>query len=471
MARHYSTFVKRALPRLALLGLALLTLRAPQPLALRDALQRGAAAFQNGDLGIALDAYQQALTFLPADAFALRQLYAVALAAGRYDLARAYLTQLTERHGYSSDLHRAWAALFAAQGDAYAADAHREAALRGAPEDVPLLQALAESALRRRAWQRAQAYLERAHALAPEASDVRYALALLILPEQPERAATLLADLPDSGHSAALRALIADHAQAPRALFAFRCGLALIEARQWHYAERALQLANAQGDDLPAARAFLGLAQSVNGRDGAPLIEQAVQMAPDDPLVQYAAGLHWRLRGDLGQALAALRLAYALDSRNAALAAEIGQTYRQGGDLAEAARWLNNAVRLAPQDERLRRAVAAFYADENYALNGEGMAFLREALAALPADPEIAANYGYALLYNGQVPLAYAELQRAVALDSQNPRARYYFAVLLEHQGDVQGAAESYRFVYRQAEDALKRRAERALQRLGVGLP
>ncbi|MBO9309697.1 MAG: hypothetical protein J7551_07940, partial [Chloroflexi bacterium] len=115
--------------------------------------------------------------------------------------------------------------------------------------------------------------------------------------------------------------------------------------------------------------------------------------------------------------------------------------------------------------------VAAFYADENYALHGEGMAFLREALAALPADPEIAANYGYALLHNGQVSLAYAELQRAVALDSQNPRARYYFAVLLEHQGDVQGAVESYRFVYRQAEDALKRRAERALQRLGVSVP
>lgn len=471
MAGNYSTFIGRTLPRLALLSLVLLAVRAPQPSALREALQRGAVAFQNGDLGIALDAYHQALIFLPADAFVLRRLYTIALTAQRYDLARAYLTQLTERYGYSVDLHRAWADFFAAQGDSYAADAHREAALRNVPDDVPLLQALAESALRRRAWQRAIAFLERAHALAPDVPDVRYALALLLLPEQPQRADALLANLPDSDVGSALRALIADYGQAPRALFAFRCGLALIEAQQWRYAERALQLANAQGDDLPSARAFLGLAQSVNGHDGAPLIEQAVQMAPDDPLVQYAAGLHWRLRGDLGQALAALRLAYALDSRNAALAAEIGQTYRQSGDLVEAARWLSNAVRLAPQDEKLRRAVAAFYADENYALNGEGMAFLRESLAILPADAEIAASYGYALLYNGQVQLAYAELQRAVALDSQNPRARYYFAVLLEHQGDTQGAIESYRFVYQRAEDALKRRAERALQRLGVNLP
>lgn len=474
MAANYSTFVKRVLPRLALLSLCLLAVRAPYPIALREYLERGANAFHNGDLGIALDAYHQALIFLPSDAFILQQLYRIAFTARRYDLAQAYLAQLTEQHSYSSALHRLWAEFFAAQGDSYAADAHRLAALKGSPADVPLLRALAESALRRRAWERAAEYLERANALAPDDPDVRYALALLCLPDQPQRAADLLSDLPDQprfGAAPALRALIRAHDQETDAAFAFRSGLALIEARQWQYAERALHLANAQGADLPAARAFLGLAQSVNGRDGIPLIEQALQAAPDDALVQYAAGLYWRLRGDLAQALSALRLAYVLDSQNAGLAAEIGQTYRQSGNLAEAARWLNNAVRLAPQDAALRRAVAAFYADENYALNGEGMAFLRESLTFLPADPEIAANYGYALLYNGQVQLAYAELQRALALDSQNPRARYYFAVLLEHQGDLGSAIESYRFAYQHAEDMLKLRAERALERLNAPLP
>ncbi|PJF36561.1 MAG: hypothetical protein CUN49_04850 [Candidatus Thermofonsia Clade 1 bacterium] len=471
MARNYSTFAKHLLPRLALLGLCLLLVRAPYPLALREALQRGAAAFERGDLGIALEAYHQALIFWPDDAFSLQRLYQIAMAARRYDLASAYLKPWTAHQGYSARVHRAWADWFAAQGDAYAADAHRRAALQGTAADVPLLRALADSALSRRAWQRAIEYLERAEALAADAPEVRFALAALLLPEQPQKAADLLAALPESTTAQTLRELLAAHGQESAALFAFRCGLALIEAGQWRYAERALHFANAQGSDLPAARAFLGLAQSINGRDGAPLIEQAVQAAPDDAFVQYAAGLYWRRQGDLDQALMALRLAYALDSQNAALAAEIGQTYRQGGNLAEAARWLNNAVRLAPENAELRRALAAFYADENYALNGEGLAFLRQSLAALPADAEIAANYGYALLYNAQVQLAYAELQRAIALDSQNPRARYYFAVLLEHQGDAQGAIESYRFVYQHAEDALKWRAERALQRLGAPLP
>ncbi|MFQ3536377.1 MAG: tetratricopeptide repeat protein [Aggregatilineales bacterium] len=474
MTKNYSTFAKRVLPRLALLSLCLLAVRAPHPLALRESLSRAASAFQAGHLGLALDAYHQALIFLPSDAFVLEQLYRAAFTARRYDLASSYLAQLTEQHGSSSALHRLWAEFFAAQGDSYAADAHRLAALQGTPEDASLLRALAESALGRRAWARAADYLERAYAFAPDDPDVRYALALYSLPDQPQRAAALLADLPDQprfGSLDALRALIGAHGQAPSPLFAFRSGLALIEARHWQYAERALHLANAQGVDLPAARAFLGLAQSINGRDGAPLIEAALQAAPDEALVQYAAGLYWRSRGDVEQAIAALRLAYALDSQNAGLAAEIGQTYRQGGNLNEAARWLRNAVRLAPQDAALRRAAAAFYADENYALNGEGMTFLRESLAILPADPEIAANYGYALLYNGQVQLAYAELQRAVALQSQNPRARYYFAVLLEHQGDLQGAVESYRFAYQHAEDLLKTRAERALQRLDGSLP
>ncbi len=462
------------MPRLLVLGGCLLALGAPYPVALREHLARGASAFQSGDLGIAREAYHRALIFLPADPFILEQLYRIALAARRHDLARAYLAQLTEHHGYSSAVHRLWAEFFAAQGDSYAADAHRRAALSGTPADVPLLRALAEMALGRRAWERAAEYLERAYALAPDDGEVRYALALLSLPDQPQRAAALLAELPDQPRfaaAAALRALIGAHGQESPPTFAFRVGLALIEAGQWRHAERALHLANAQGADLPAARAFLGLAQSLNGREGAPLIEQALQAAPDDSLVQYAAGLYWRWRGDLAQALAALRLAYALDSQNAGLAAEIGETYRRSGDLAEAARWLHNALRLAPQSAALRRALAAFYADENYALNGAGMNFLRESLAILPADPEISANYGYALLYNGQVQLAYAELQRAVALDSQNPRARYYFAVLLEHQGDSQGAIESYRFVYQHGEGALRLRAERALQRLGAPSP
>lgn len=467
-------FVIRLLPRLALIALCVLLVRAPQPNGLTEALQHGAAAAQRGDFGIAFNAYQAALAYLPNDTYVLRQLYALSMAARRYDMAAAYLTRLTALKGYSGRLHRLWAEHHSTQGNAQAADAHRLAALSDDPNDLPLLRALAESALARRDWQTASDHLSRAAALAPNDPDLRYQRALLSLADQPQAAAAWLADLPDNSRFRAaqtLRLLIATYADEPPTAFAFRCGLALIEARQWRYAERALLLANAQGAESAAALAFLGLAQTYNGRDGFPILAQALQAAPDDPLVQYAAGLYWRLRGDLAQALAALRLAHALDSQNAALAAEIGNTYRAAGNLEEAARWLTNAVRLAPESAVLRRAQAAFYADENYALNGEGMNALRDALALLPEDAEIAANYGYGLLYNGQVALARTELQRALALDSQNGRARYYFGVLLEHQGDTLSAAESYFFTYRADDAYLRQRAARALQRLGYPLP
>ncbi|MCE7948371.1 MAG: hypothetical protein DYG88_13180 [Chloroflexi bacterium CFX4] len=466
-------FVIRLLPRLALIALCALLVRAPQPDALTESLRRAATATQRGDLGIAFHAYQAALAYLPNDSYLLHQLYALSMAARRYDMAAAYLTRLTALNGYSSLLHRLWAEHYSIQGNAQAADAHHLAALRGTPSDLPLLRALADSALARRDWQATDAYLVRAAALAPDDPDLRYQRALLSIADQPQAAAIWLADLPDnSRYSAApaLRALIATYADAPPTAFAFRCGLALIEARQWRYAERALLLANAQGAESAAALAFLGLAQTYNGRDGFPILAQAMQAAPDDPLVQYAAGLYWRLRGDLAQALEALRLAHALDSQNAALAAEIGNTYRAVGNLEEAARWLKNAVRLAPESAVLRRTLTAFYADENYALNGEGMNALRDALALLPEDAEIAANYGYGLLYNGQVAFARAELQRALALDSQNARARYYFGVLLEHQGDALSAVESYLFTYRAEDASLRQRAARALQRLGYPL-
>ncbi len=466
-------FVMRLLPRLALITLCALLVRAPHPKALTEALQRGAVAAQRGDLGIAFNAYQAALAYLPNDTYLLHQLYALSIAARRYDMAAAYLARLTALNGYSSTLHRLWADHHSRQGNTQAADAHRLAALSDDPSDLPLLRALADSALARRDWQAAAAYLMRAAAFAPDDPDLRYQLALLHVADQPQRADRWLADLPDDsryGAAHTLRLLIATYAAEPPSAFAFRCGLALIEARQWRYAERALLLANAQGAESAAALAFLGLAQTYNGRDGFPILAQALQAAPDDPLVQYAAGLYWRLRGDFAQALAALRLAHALDSQNAGLAAEIGNTYRAAGNLEEAARWLKNAVRLAPESAALRRTLTAFYADENYALNGEGMNALRDALALLPEDAEIAANYGYGLLYNGQVALARAELQRALALDSQNARARYYFGVLLEHQGDARSAAESYFFTYRAADATLRQRAARALQRLGYPL-
>lgn len=196
-------------------------------------------------------------------------------------------------------------------------------------------------------------------------------------------------------------------------------------------------------------------------------MQRAINAAPNDVLVLLAAGIYWRIVGNVELALDSLRNASAIAPNNAAIAAEIGAVYRSGGFLPQAAEWYARAVALAPDDESIWRAAAAFYVDENYGLGGEGLNFARTAVERFPQSAELAATYGYALLNNAQVEAARAELQRALSISPNNVRARYYFAVLMEHQQQWENAVESYQYVVAHApRSALGERATRALARL-----
>ena len=192
-------------------------------------------------------------------------------------------------------------------------------------------------------------------------------------------------------------------------------------------------------------------------------------MAPNDSLVYYLLGLHWRSAGQVDQEYAAFTHAYFLDPSNPALAVEVATTLQNQSDLAGAEEWFLRAIDLSPDDVRWRRVLAVFYADTGFQLQDTGMSFIQAASQAAPNDPDIRASLGWAYYQTHDTERAYAELSDAVGLDPDNPRSRYYFGVVLEQRGDQQGAVDSYWFVV----DKLGRDngfgvlAARALQRLG----
>lgn len=462
--------IGRALARMIFIALCLTLPGSPRRSSLPDDLAQADALRRAGQYGQAIPAYQQLLQVQPGDPALLMRLLQTSAAARRYDLAAVYLNALAA-DGWTPELYSEQARLAEAERDPLAA-AYWTASLTGGPGDAPTLRILAEAALTERDWTRAIEYYQQAVAL--DAQDMRavYRLGLLLAPSEPRIAEPLLLRaLQDARYAVgaqAVRAVFVDYGGEAPASFAFRVGLALVNRGEWPFVERALTLALARGSVIPQALAFLGLAQDQQGRDGWPAISKALESAPADALVNYAAGVHWRLKGDTQQALGVLKFAWSADSQNPAIAAEMGMVYRTGRALPEAAQWLRLAVLLAPNEPGFRVLLTNFYADESFDLAGDGMATIRSAAEILPDNADVAASLGWALLSTDQAEAAQPILEKAIRLDAANMRARYYFAVALEYRGDKAGAGESYARVFRETTDAgLRERAQRGLERLG----
>ncbi len=458
--------------RACLVLFCLILVQEPRLLVAPQAVLRGDTALRDRRLADAAANYQEALQARPGDSLILGRLVDSHLSAHRPDLAALYLRQLVALHGWTPDLYRTMADIAIAQDERQQAILYWQASLNGTKDDISTLRMLVAYAISDREWDAAVDRLNRLLAVSSNDEQTLYQLGLLLAPTDPligfgylERAA---ADPQYREAASAINTTITNHRSDPPTVLSFEIGLALMNLRLWPYAERALTVALSQGPKTPAAQALLGVTQDQQGRDGWALIDRALAFAPADAMVNYAAALHWRLKGDVDRALTALARAQSLDPRNPAIAAEIGLAYQKKGRLNDAALWLNMALALAPNNQGFRTLLATFYADTRYNLEGEGLNAIRKLAEVTPNDADIRASLGWALFSMGQFDAARIELEKALTLDPTNTRARYYFAIYLEYRGDREGAINAYLYVYRDAGDnGFKDLAAGALKRLG----
>ncbi len=366
-----------------------------------------------------------------------------------------HVEALAARVGWTPDLHQQAGDLWQRLGDNDRALFHwRQAALAGT-DDVLLLRAIAEVQLSQEDWSSATDTLTRLLAIQAENTWANYHLGMLRAPVNPTVAELHLRQAAlDPLYNEAARAVRitiiegAPQANMDETRLPMLIGLTMIEQEQWAYAELAFEHANAlaltiSGEPLPEALAYQSLSQDRQGKSGEDAIVQAVRLRPDDPQIRYLLGLHLRSAGDLAGSLEALIQAATLSPTTPALYAELGTAYRLIGDLQAAERWYQTALSISNSAPEYQRVLALFYAEEAYNLGSSGVESINQALGVMPNDPDLLAGLGWALFNEGDVVAGQQQVEAALAIDPNNPRALFYKAQILLATGEDDALAFS----------------------------
>ncbi len=474
MRGQRSLWIVAILARFALLAAFLLaTVGSPRSTVLVRWLVAGDRAARQGKYEAASNAYARALeTAAPLPAL-YERLIQINLDTGRYAAAQTFLYALADLDGWNPTRRAQLRTIFEHAG----ATAQANALLYGTLEDGQLdprsLRDLVRQQIASLEWDQAEATLGKLLALNPGDQQALYQLALLLAPVDQgyarEYLGRLVTDPAWARRAETVRAALDVYGTAALTDAHAYLGVTLVSLGEWPFAERALQMALDANAVNPEARAYLGFVRDQQGRDGLPDLQAALAMAPNDSLVYYLLGLHWRLAGQPDEEYAAFTRAYFLDPSNPALAVEVGIALQNQSDLAGAEEWFLRAIDLSPDDHRWRRVLVMFYADTGFQLVDTGLPFILAESQSAPDDPDIRASLGWAYYQTHDTQRAYVELSNAVGLDPDNPRSRYYFGVVLEQRGDQQGAVDSYWSVVDQLgpDHGFGVLAARALQRLG----
>lgn len=449
---------------------------------LTEAASRAETALSQQDYAAAMAAFQTAAAYQP---WAERWLVAhlrTALLAGDMDAAARDLSALEARRPLSGGERLWWAAIYAGQGridEARAVvEAERAAGFATDAAGVEALAALADTYWSQGDWARARLTLSDLAGTGQIAPPDRYRLGLVQalgavedhgLIDPATRTLTVVAQerAPGLPRPVALLQVLEGLASNPVDLGYVRIGVALLNTGENRLAEAALSRALGFRPAYPEATAYLALARARQGKEALGAAEQAVALAPDSPVVQYLAGLVWKEAGRPYYARRHLEAAWSLDPTNPAFAVEIASTHRLEDHNALAEAWLEEAVKQGNDAYEWRLRLAQFYVDEEYKVEEAGLP-LAEALAAeQPDDAEAHATLGWAYFVTGDVEAAFVEMDRALALNPNLPRAVVHYGALLESQGRLSEAIDNYaRALQLDPDGPFGAFAERALERI-----
>jgi tetratricopeptide (TPR) repeat protein len=355
---------------------------------------------------------------------------------------------LAQRDGWSDDLAYIGGALLEDMGDL---EGSLALWARIESPDAARLRDIARLQVRTGRWTVARETYDALTAQEPSNAWAQLQSGILYIATAPERARAAL-------RNAGRVSLYADQANALLAALdereddgtvsrLMRVGLVLVEQGGWAFAEMCFAEAAALDAPYPEALAALGFTRVMQGKDGAEALLDAIALAPDNPRVRYFQGIAARVEGDWSGALDALSQAVGLEPNNAALYAEVAQTYRAARDLEAAERWFLQAVDVSGDAVRYREILALFYADEAENLTTSGVQALQDLLGVLPPSADAQAGYGWAMYLAGDVDLGRDLIARALAVEPDNPRALYYQARILIDEGNTAEAASLLRRV------------------------
>jgi tetratricopeptide (TPR) repeat protein len=209
---------------------------------------------------------------------------------------------------------------------------------------------------------------------------------------------------------------------------------------QWKFAISSLERLLEIDPDIHEARAYLGLSKVQTGQNGLDDLLTAASALPDQSLPYAFLALHWLNAGEYEQARDALTVAAQLDPLNPAIAAQLGEVYIGLGDLTAANAAYRQAADLDPKNPAFWLLLARF--SNQYAVDIQTLALpaARNAVALGTRESTPLAELAYTHFLLGHHILAEHLLWRAVALDPLNAQTQYYLGLLLDTQGNQNGA-------------------------------
>lgn len=450
-----------------------------------EAASRAQAAMDAEDYAAATAAYQTLRAYQPWEDRWLAGGIEAEMRAGASDAAERDLIALSERRPLT-DGERLWrAAIYVGQGrldEALAVyETERAGGLATDPVSIGALEALASAYWERETWGQARLTLEGLAATGSISPLWRYRLGLLqalaavedrsLVDPAVQTLATVAQERAEGIPRPVVLLQVLDSLNDdPADLGYTRIGVALLNMRENRLAEVALARAVAYSPAYPEATAYLALARARQGKDALGAAEQAAALAPDSPVVHYLAGLVWKEVNRPYYARRHFEAAWLLDPTNPAFAVEIASTHRledQNG-LAEA--WMEEAVQRGNDAFEWRLRLAQFYIDEEYRVEEVGLPLAEQLAAEQPDNAEAHATLGWGYFGLGMLPEAFVEMDRALELNPNLARARAHMGALLESQGRVSEAIDSYaRALQLDPDGPFGAFADRALERISGG--
>ena len=368
-----------------------------------------------------------------------------------------YLLAEVERDGWTNETRRQYTNFL---GNSLAIEFFLNETTDLNPTDITGLWILLEEDIQQLDWASARDHVQQILTLKPEDSHANFVLGLILAIEDSASASDYLeiATLdPTYSFVAGQVRQIAQLKETDETItnlsYYQSLGEVLVNAHEWGLAEYAFSQALTLDNLDWFSYMYRGYVRDRLEQDGLSDLDTAVALAPNLALPYYFLGLHWRgvERWDLAHE--AFGKGYLLEPQNPALAVEIAQTYQGEGNYEEASNWYQVAISLDTTTSEWFGVQSIFYAETAYLLEEEGLSLVETAYTQFPDDVEIVASLGRIYHLLDRANEAEYHLNRAVSLDSNNPRARYYYGLLLEAQGDTGGARFAYQDVIRMTGD------------------
>jgi tetratricopeptide (TPR) repeat protein len=436
--------------RIAAVGAVILLSRlTPVPERLVDSVRLARAAYQSDRYGEASAAYREAYAYQPWSTQLLTELVRASVLDGDYRGAIRYLELLGEKRPLQPEEIGLLGTALVGQGQVDQAIALWESAWDEGRVEASTLAQLADIYVSRRQWKQASEVLATVARFAPSDAELLYRLGLFQALDEPEWAAVTLSQAaaltPDRAAALGpLRESVDRWPDDPPDLYYTRLGIGYLGLNELSLAEEAFSRSAVCNPSYGEALAYLGYVRARAGGPALGTTQQALALDPDNPTVLTLAGLTYKQLGRLYDARAIFEQAYELDPTNPVLAVEIASTHRADLGYQWAEVWMQEAVRLSPNDPRFKLLLAQFYVDEEYRVAEKGLPLAQELAASQPDSAAAHDTLGWAYFLTGNLDAASEELELALRLSPSLARAHVHMGALLEAQGETNDALAHY---------------------------